>query len=56
MVIDSGADLVWTGLPLSLTAAVKVNVPLAVGVPEITPLLAESVNPAGRLPLVMDHL
>jgi hypothetical protein len=56
MVMDSAADFVWTGLLLSLTVTVKLDVPLVVGVPEITPLLAESVNPAGRLPLLMDHV
>ena len=55
MVIDRGADLVCTGLPLSLTLTVKVEVPLAVGVPEITPELA-SVSPAGKLPELIDHL
>jgi hypothetical protein len=54
-VIDSEADLVCTGLPLSLTLTVKVDVPLAVGFPEITPPEL-SVNPAGRLPEVIDHL
>jgi hypothetical protein len=42
-------------LPLSLTLTVKVDVPLAVGFPEITPPEL-SVNPAGRLPEVIDHL
>jgi hypothetical protein len=51
-----GTDLVWTGLLLSLTVAVKVKVPLAVGVPEISPLLADNASPAGRLPEDTDHL
>ena len=54
--IDIAADLVCTGLPLSLTVAVKFEVPPAVGVPEITPLLAARVNPAGKLPEVIDHV
>jgi hypothetical protein len=56
MVIDIAVERVWTGLLLSLTLAVKVNVPLAVGVPEISPLLAASVNPAGRLPELIDQV
>ena len=48
-------DLVCTGLPLSLTATVKFDVPLAVGVPEMTPVVAVRVNPAGRPPDVIDH-
>jgi hypothetical protein len=55
-VIVIAADFVWTGLLLSLTLAVKVNVPFAVGVPEIAPVVAARVNPAGRLPDVIDHL
>jgi hypothetical protein len=54
--IDVAADLVWTGLPLSLTVTVKLNVPLAVGVPEIAPVAAASVTPPGRLPDVIDQL
>jgi hypothetical protein len=56
MVIDIAVDFVWTGLLLSLTATVKLNVPLAVGVPEITPLLEPSVNPAGRFPALIDQV
>jgi hypothetical protein len=56
MVMVRDTDLVWTGLLLSRTAAVKVNVPLAVGVPEITPLLADKANPAGRLPELIDQV
>jgi hypothetical protein len=53
-VIDSCADAVCAGDPLSFTATVNVAVPLPVGVPEITPPL-ESVNPAGKLPDASDH-
>lgn len=42
-------DLLCAGLPLSVTVAVKVKVPAAVGVPEIRPEDA-SVWPVGRLP------
>jgi ABC-type thiamin/hydroxymethylpyrimidine transport system permease subunit len=56
MVIDIAVERVWTGLLLSLTLAVKVNVPFAVGVPEISPLPAVSVKPVGRLPMVIDQV
>jgi hypothetical protein len=39
----------------SVTATLKVEVPTAVGVPEITPPF-DSVSPAGRLPDEMLHL
>lgn len=45
----------WVGLPLSLTFAVNVAVPLEVGVPEIVPVDAAKLNPAGKLPDAMDH-
>jgi hypothetical protein len=54
-VIDSGADAVCTGDPLSFTATENVAVPLAVGVPEITPPL-DIVSPAGRPPEAIDHV
>jgi hypothetical protein len=53
--IDADADLVWAGFPASVTVAVKLKVPLAVGVPEIWPVLVESVRPAGRLPVLIDQ-
>jgi hypothetical protein len=40
----------------SITCTVKVLVPAPVGVPEITPVLEAKVNPAGKLPAVMDHV
>jgi len=40
----------------SVTLAVKVNVPAAVGVPEIVPLAAASVRPAGNTPELMLQL
>jgi hypothetical protein len=52
-VIEAVADCVWTGVPLSCTVAVKVDVPLEVGVPEIVPVVAARVNPEGRLPDVI---
>ena len=39
----------------SLTCTVKLDVPDAVGAPEISPVLASSESPVGRLPAVMDH-
>ena len=53
--MDVERDLLWAGLPLSVTVAVKLKVPEAVGVPEMTPLLAR-LRPPGRLPLVMVQL
>jgi hypothetical protein len=55
-VIEAADDMVWTGLPLSLTVAVKFEVPDAVGVPEIVPLVAARVSPAGRLPELIDQV
>jgi hypothetical protein len=40
----------------SVTLAVKLNVPAAVGVPEIVPLAAASVRPAGNAPELMLQL
>jgi hypothetical protein len=40
----------------SVTCTVKVLVPVPVGFPEITPVLEANVNPAGKLPTVMDHV
>lgn len=53
--IEVAADVVCAGLPLSVTVAVRFEFPPAVGVPEIVPVAAVSVNPAGRLPDVIDH-
>jgi hypothetical protein len=50
------ADLICAGLPLSLTVAVKLDVPIVVGIPEIMPLVGVRLNPAGRLPEVIDHV
>jgi hypothetical protein len=46
--IEAATDFVWTGVPLSLTVAVKLNVPLVVGFPSMIPVLASRVSPAGR--------
>ena len=52
---DSCADAVCAGDALSFTATVNVEVPVAVGVPEITPAL-DRLSPAGRLPDEIDHV
>jgi hypothetical protein len=44
-----------TGLPESVTRAVKLKVPLVVGVPEMRPVPLLSVNPGGSEPLAIDH-
>jgi hypothetical protein len=54
--IEVAAVFVCAGLPESVTATVKPNVPLTVGAPEITPLADPSVNPAGKLPEAIDHV
>ena len=54
-VTDSLAEAVCVGDALSVTVTVKLDVPVFVGVPEITPVL-ESVKPAGRLPDAIDHV
>jgi hypothetical protein len=38
---------------LSVTVTVKLTVPVLVGVPEIVPVEAASVRPAGRVPEVI---
>ena len=49
------ADLVRAGLSASATVTVKLNVPVAVGVPEITPEVVARVSPEGRAPDVIDQ-
>ena len=56
MVMLSDLVAVWMGLPASLTWAVKLTVPVAVGVPVMAPLVELSVRPAGRDPLVIDQV
>jgi hypothetical protein len=46
---------VCTGELLSATATVKFEVPLVVGIPEITPAF-DNVTPAGRFPEEIDHV
>src|SRR5215475_10570516 len=40
----------------AVTRTVTLDTPIAVGVPEITPVLAASVSPAGNAPLAIDHV
>ena len=39
----------------SVTCTVKLAVPVAVGVPEMVPVVDASVSPAGKLPERIDH-
>ena len=55
-IIERETDFVCAGLPASVTVAVKLYVPLVVGVPEIKPVLAPRASPVGRLPEVMDQV
>jgi hypothetical protein len=55
MTNEIGADCVCAGLEESVTVAVKLTVPLVVGVPETVPLDAR-VRVLGRLPPVMDQV
>jgi len=48
--------VVWAGEPESLTIAPKAKTPLAVGVPEITPVAALRVRPPGRAPEDTDQV
>jgi hypothetical protein len=40
----------------AVTLAVKLNVPIAVGVPEMTPVPPASVRPVGKAPLSSDQV
>lgn len=54
--IEVIVELVCLGFPESTTVAVKLNVPLTLGVPEITPVAATRERPGGNCPNVMDHV
>jgi hypothetical protein len=54
--IELAADWVCTGLLLSDTETVKLEVPPLVGVPEVAPVADAKLSPAGRLPDETDHL
>ena len=55
IVIDKVPDRA-VALTLSVTFATNVLVPVADGVPEMTPVDPESVKPAGSDPLLMLHV
>ena len=50
------AEAEVAGEPESVTLTVKLEVPAAVGVPEIAPVAAVSIRPAGNEPEVMLQL
>jgi hypothetical protein len=52
----SGTDFVWDGFDESDIVAVRLVVPLPVGMPEITPVEAERPSPLGSPPEVMDQV
>src|SRR5664279_6094010 len=54
MMLKALLAICW-GLPVSLTRAVKVNVPALVGAPVIAPLTVLSDTPPGRDPLAIDQ-
>jgi hypothetical protein len=56
MTSDTTTDLVCAGLPPSAIEAVKLAVPIAVGVPEIMPVAEARLSPAGRLPALIDQV
>ena len=55
MVMLKALVAVCAGVPASVTRTVKLKVPAAVGVPEMTPLPL-SVNPVGSVPLAIDQV
>jgi hypothetical protein len=52
MTMERGTDLVCAGFSASVAVAVKLKVPLAVGDPEMIPVLAARLRPDGRLPVI----
>ena len=48
--------VVWAGPAESVTRAVKLNVPVDVGVPLMAPLEALSVRPLGKAPAASDQV
>jgi hypothetical protein len=51
-----GFVAVSLGVEESVTLTVKLDVPVVVGVPEITPVLGVSLSPAGRVPTEIDQV
>jgi hypothetical protein len=56
VMLNACAAVCAVGAVESVTFAVKLNVPAVVGVPEIVPLAAASVRPAGNAPELMLQL
>jgi hypothetical protein len=56
MMMESETDFVCAGVSVSMTVAVRLKVPLAVGVPETMPVAAPRLSPVGRAPEVIDQL
>ena len=54
--VNDFAAVCAVGAVESVTLAVKLNDPAVVGVPEIVPLAAASVRPAGNVPELMLQL
>jgi hypothetical protein len=50
------AVAVWASDPASFTVTPNEKFPLIVGVPEMTPVDAARLSPAGRLPEEIDHV
>jgi hypothetical protein len=50
------SDLVVVALVLSVTLTLNADVPLAVGVPEMVPVVALSDSPAGKVPAVINQV
>jgi hypothetical protein len=53
---DRVIDFVCMGLDESVTLKVRLAVPTAVGVPEMVPVAAARLRPAGSVPLVRDQV
>ena len=53
--IERFAVAFWVGSPASVAWTVKLDAPLAVGVPEITPVDASIESPGGNEPALSDH-
>jgi hypothetical protein len=51
--IDMAVDFDWVGFSASVRTTLKEELPGAVGVPEMTPVVAARVNPEGSEPDVI---
>ena len=54
--IERLVDFVWAGLSESATATVKFAVPVALGIPVISPVDVFRLSPAGMFPDTSDQL